>query len=744
MAQPSRDIAPEQADIGQLNTHELQQSTPETETLSGNSDTPEQINFDGIHALELQPSTIASETLSNTSEPPSSECPGQGEELQSRVPVAKRTPRDIEDLAVDTSQQREEGIGNVKLQSEVTLNELDTTPRETMSRKLRCWIWEAIACVLALIGLFAIVTLLRTFDGQSLPAFPLRLSLNTVVAYLVTFTKGALMIPVAECIGQWKWAWFDKKRSLSDFETFDRASRGVWGSLSLMATSRWRHIVTLGAGISVLAIAASPFTQQAITYPVRPVVTDQSATVLANWNLKLPDGTLDPILSERSIAEGFTYTKAASTPIIPFCGTANCTFPRFQTLGVCTKLSNITSHVRTSFFVPSSDSGTAQNPNSLWKDPYYPNPVQYNVSLSVDGSWFLTPAQASIIGFPINNSIAFAGDAALSATGLWDMAIVYNMDYSLPFPPARDRPPPTFEAIEVIFHACVWEFETQVINGVPSTEPVASSYEVLSSSGVSGLGIECLDTLGEARAPWNMSLPLALVDYSCRPLNEPSTGSTILRGPGALTSNGTEAAPRVAAEYYTMNDTARPLMSAFFADYATPMFMENDPSRYPFSWSWGGSILSDYRYMEAVLLIPEDAPDKSALRFERLKNASEVIAVGATNAIRQLASFDNSSENSFAINGSAMVIENYVSIRWGWIAFLGSQVLLGIVFFVITVAVTVRRDVRVLKNCALAALSALSIESRATLGGLAAIDSMQKRSKSFKAETTRNGLVLST
>jgi len=49
------------------------------------------------------------------------------------------------------------------------------------------------------------------------------------------------MTPVAECISQLKWNWFEKERPLADFETFDKASRGVLGSIYLLGLLKWRY-----------------------------------------------------------------------------------------------------------------------------------------------------------------------------------------------------------------------------------------------------------------------------------------------------------------------------------------------------------------------------------------------------------------------------------------------------------------------------------------------------------------------
>lgn len=77
---------------------------------------------------------------------------------------------------------------------------------------------------------------MRTFDGKALPTLPLSITLNTFLAFFTTLTKAAFMIAVCEALSQWKWNWFATRadRPLHDFQLFDDASRGAWGSLQLL------------------------------------------------------------------------------------------------------------------------------------------------------------------------------------------------------------------------------------------------------------------------------------------------------------------------------------------------------------------------------------------------------------------------------------------------------------------------------------------------------------------------------
>lgn len=98
------------------------------------------------------------------------------------------------------------------------------------------WTWETLSWLTALCFMAATVTVLVVYDQKTIPQWHWGLTINALVSVLVTFTRSALMVPVSEAIGQLKWLWFRDQRILEDFEKFDDASRGPWGSLGLL----WR------------------------------------------------------------------------------------------------------------------------------------------------------------------------------------------------------------------------------------------------------------------------------------------------------------------------------------------------------------------------------------------------------------------------------------------------------------------------------------------------------------------------
>jgi len=99
----------------------------------------------------------------------------------------------------------------------------------------RFWVLEVFWCFVGLGCAAAIIVVLAQYDRQQAPQWPLGITLNTLLAFLASTAKAALLIPVTEGIGQLRWMWFRRTaRQADDFELFEEATRGSYGSLKLM------------------------------------------------------------------------------------------------------------------------------------------------------------------------------------------------------------------------------------------------------------------------------------------------------------------------------------------------------------------------------------------------------------------------------------------------------------------------------------------------------------------------------
>lgn len=133
------------------------------------------------------------------------------------------------------------------------------------------WGLELMSWLLAALSIVAIIITLHLHNGHSLPDWPLHLTINTLLSVFSTIGEISIMYPVTECISQLKWLWFTtNSHPLDQFQAFDAASRGRFGSLRLFWKLRsFRNLVSIGATLSVITLAFGPFVQQVITTPSR-------------------------------------------------------------------------------------------------------------------------------------------------------------------------------------------------------------------------------------------------------------------------------------------------------------------------------------------------------------------------------------------------------------------------------------------------------------------------------------------
>ncbi|KAF4156963.1 hypothetical protein CNMCM6936_005807 [Aspergillus lentulus] len=104
-------------------------------------------------------------------------------------------------------------------------------------------------------------------DNKPLSAWGARVSLSATISLLTTSYTAALMHGVSQFIGQLKWIHFKTgSRKLSDFGTFDEASRGgIWGSIMLLTTVKL-NLATIGAFITIMRLTFAPFAQQVVLF----------------------------------------------------------------------------------------------------------------------------------------------------------------------------------------------------------------------------------------------------------------------------------------------------------------------------------------------------------------------------------------------------------------------------------------------------------------------------------------------
>lgn len=240
---------------------------------------------------------------------------------------------------------KRESFPNAKSRSNLAEGNWATSVRQ----RLLCdtWFYELVAISISVTCLIAIGVVLSQFDQQSAPQFKYGLTLNAIVSILATGCKAGLIFSVASCISQLKWYWVQQNhRPLRDLQTFDDASRGFSGSIILLATFWARSLASIGAIITVLAVAFDPFVQQLLAYPVRTVPRASQAARIKQAAIFEVSGDYDTIENSfTSAINAGIWADSSQFARNPICTTGNCTWPLFKSVGWCSKCEDVTSSV---------------------------------------------------------------------------------------------------------------------------------------------------------------------------------------------------------------------------------------------------------------------------------------------------------------------------------------------------------------------------------------------------------------
>ncbi|RTE75738.1 hypothetical protein BHE90_009805 [Fusarium euwallaceae] len=139
------------------------------------------------------------------------------------------------------------------------------------------WWLELSALALSLASLGALAALLSISDGQPVSKWA-GLSLNAIVSILAGTSRASLAFVISTCLSQGKWNWAGRfVGPLIDFDRFDAASRGAWGSIRLLRTMmRQPHWASIGAFTVIILLAYEPFIQAVLTLQDLPLVLDSA------------------------------------------------------------------------------------------------------------------------------------------------------------------------------------------------------------------------------------------------------------------------------------------------------------------------------------------------------------------------------------------------------------------------------------------------------------------------------------
>ncbi|PSN72495.1 hypothetical protein BS50DRAFT_569977 [Corynespora cassiicola Philippines] len=224
------------------------------------------------------------------------------------------------------------------------------------STLLGIWKYDILLCCVSIAATVGLVVVLALHDGKAQKDWSGGvITLNTVIAVLATVIRASLIVPVAAAITQGKWLWLRTRkgarasegRSLSDYEVYEWASRGVVGSTQLIWISGIRSIASLGALIVIFSVAIGPFTQQILGTTFRSVQSDTPGQSLILPRAERYDGFVESAITSThytygriiqpdmyaAIMSGIFSEKTEDLTAV--CPSGNCTWPIQSSLGVC-------------------------------------------------------------------------------------------------------------------------------------------------------------------------------------------------------------------------------------------------------------------------------------------------------------------------------------------------------------------------------------------------------------------------
>lgn len=262
--------APVRAPSHRLNTHSQDASHDQPSSLLGTTPTPDNPADERCHSVPqhtardvLEPllPSLPHDTSQNTSRRASQDLTGH--EIDPESDSTVHSPRRSSVASFDSLEQRPP-ISPPPPSVKAKFHQHDNTSQAPGGALLPRSIWtmELVSCLIAFCCLGAIVGVLYVHQGKTLPQWPLSITINALVSVFTSIFKAALIMPVTEgwlvpithrpcavrsfhmllfCsdsrstgISQFKWLWFSLPRQLVDLESFDKASRGVWGSVNFL------------------------------------------------------------------------------------------------------------------------------------------------------------------------------------------------------------------------------------------------------------------------------------------------------------------------------------------------------------------------------------------------------------------------------------------------------------------------------------------------------------------------------
>ncbi|KAF1990951.1 hypothetical protein K402DRAFT_167875 [Aulographum hederae CBS 113979] len=222
------------------------------------------------------------------------------------------------------------------------------------------WSYEIVMITISLLSTLAIVILLDKISNRPLSTWTFFLKPNSLIAILATLTHATMLLPLASCLSQLKWLHFAVPDTLDRLELFDSASRGPYGAVQLLFALKLRRksaLASIGALITILALAIDPFAQEVLAFPSRETATGTAVYSISNefgggQTFGIPNAFLGMGTELRIQGAVFNALFGLHSPPVFECATGHCSWGDFVSLGVASQCDDLTESTQVSCTAP--------------------------------------------------------------------------------------------------------------------------------------------------------------------------------------------------------------------------------------------------------------------------------------------------------------------------------------------------------------------------------------------------------
>ncbi|KAK4162908.1 hypothetical protein QBC43DRAFT_379646 [Cladorrhinum sp. PSN259] len=564
--------------------------------------------------------------------------------------------------------------------------------------------------------LMAIIIILRRAEGRPPAELVWGITLNTLLAFLTSLTKVAFLVPVVEGLGQLKWLWFlsPKQRRLLDFQVFDDGTKGGIGTLRLLFSFKG-FLASFGALIMLSGLFTSTLTQQAIAYKMADAESNHpndTATIDRATTFSMYDGSnalairpYDTLREQQAIFDGITTPPTETVlEVRPNCTSGQCTWPRYGSLAACGGVANLTA-LGNEPLLRKLRAITEKRLDVVFET------ANITAGAAGYGGFYQAISEAFPIVIGLLDGPTGAFNQSVTALIASDSFIAYTdemFDLSVrPFNMSK------IKFLEVAFWWCTKTYQTTVVKGQAATVEVST------------VSIPEEESLGTRNNTLNVTWdPEFFPCYSTGKCNDTyGSDEVILSTPAGLPPNSIETySVNVWSGVTCSHLIASTMLDSLLLDRTKGVISSNGGG---VAKAFGFSLLGDF--------LTTSVPS-SETQLRNVQTVVENTARSMTNLVREGTTRMGRDE---IVRGTVFTPQSFVKVHWEWMAMLATQLVLAGVFLGVTVGVTYRARMQVLKGSSLATLCALDQGATREFEGVRDLNGLQNWAKGVEVRLER-------